>query len=100
MSLSTDLGTAAVTASVTASNQTLNNREEIQHSARKTPPKLSPSSLDRKFNVIVYEIEENPRGTQKHLRTQNDLKNLLAALSELNTMIDSTAIEDLFCLGK
>lgn len=99
-SLSTDLGTATVTASVTASNQTLNNCDETQHSARKTPPKLSPSSLDRKFNVIVYGIEENPQGTQKHLRTQNDLKNLLAVLSELNTTIDSTAIKDLFRLGK
>ena len=50
---------------------------------QKSPPKLSPSFLDKKFNIIVYGIEESSQGTKKYLRTQNDLNNLLAAFSNL-----------------
>ena len=67
---------------------------------QKSPPKLSPSFLDKKFNIIVYGIEESSQGTKKYLRTQNDLNNLLAAFSNLKTTVDSNAIKDLFRLGK
>lgn len=37
---------------------------------QKSPPKLSPSFLDKKFNIIVYGIEESSQGTKKYLRTR------------------------------
>ena len=68
--------------------------------SQKSPPKLSPSFLDKKFNIIVYDIEDSSQGTNKYLLTQNDLNNLLVAFSDLNTTVDSNAIKDLFRQGK
>ena len=45
-------------------------------------------------------LEESSQSTNKYLRTQNDLNNLLAAFTDLNTTVDSNAIKHLFRQGK
>ena len=58
------------------------------------------SHSERKFNVIVYGIEECPKGTPKHARLQSDLSHVGSVLSEVDTSVDSQSIKDCYCLGK
>ena len=57
------------------------------------------SHSERKFNVVVYDIEECPKGTLKHARLQSDLSHVVSVLSEVDTSVDSqtaTVLGNLF----
>ena len=58
------------------------------------------SHSERKFNVVVYDIEECPKGTPKHARLQSDLSHVVSVLSEVDTSVDSQSTKDCYRLGK
>lgn len=55
---------------------------------------------DRKFNVIVFGIDECSKGTSKHVRLESDLSSVVSVLSGLNSNIHSQSIKDIYRLGK
>ena len=65
---SIDLSSTAVTAQ--PSEQTSNNHNKTQHTTAcghiatpQAPPVLPPSVSDRRYNIVVYGIEESPANT-------------------------------------
>ena len=57
-------------------------------------------SQERKFNVILYGIDEYPRGTSRPFRLQGDLNKAVSLLSGLDNSINSQSVKDEFRLGK
>ena len=57
---------------------------------------------DKKFNVVIYGIEECPKGTPKHERFNRDLENIMTVISSVDTdsSIQPQSIRDHFRLGK
>jgi len=55
---------------------------------------------DRKFNVIVYGIQECPKGTPKHARSESDLKSVISVLSKVDNSVKSQSIKDVYHLGR
>ena len=55
---------------------------------------------DKKFNVIVYGIDECPRGTPKQSRFKSDLNRVVSVLSEIDNSVQSQSISDIYRLGK
>ena len=58
------------------------------------------SNYDRKFNIVIYGIEECPKGTPKHRRLDLDHSKVVSELSNIDSSIKDHAIKDCFCLGK
>ena len=56
--------------------------------------------LDRKYNVIVYGVNECPKGTTKHARLESDLNGAVTVLSKLDNHIQKKSIKDVYRLGK
>ena len=56
--------------------------------------------LDRKYNVIVYGVNESPKGTTKHARLESDLNGAVTVLSKLDNHIQNQSIKDVYRLGK
>ena len=67
-----------------------------------TDDKSKPNNLhlEKKFNIVVYGIEENHPDTNRELRQKQDLDKLATLLSEIDTSIERHAIKDSFRLGK
>ena len=63
-------------------------------------PKLSTVHSEKKFNVVVYGIEESPPETKRETRTKHDLEHLVTSLSVIDASIKPHAIKDFFRLGK
>ena len=55
---------------------------------------------DKKFNIVVYGINECPPGMSKAARLQSDLANVVTIFSNLESSIQPQSIKDLFRLGK
>lgn len=55
---------------------------------------------DRKFNVIVFGVDECSKGTPKHVRLESDLNSVVSVLSGLDSNIHSQSIKDIYRLGK
>lgn len=64
------------------------------------PPKAPQMVSDKRFNVVVYGIEESPPNTSKETRQNQDLENLLSVLSNIDPSLNSSCIQDFFRLGK
>ena len=47
---------------------------------------------DRKYNVVLYGIEECPQGASKHARLQSDLKHVVSVMSKVDNTISSESI--------
>ena len=56
--------------------------------------------MERKFNVVVYGIQERTRGTLKYQRQQHDLEEASSLISSMNNLVSPGAIRDCFRLGK
>ena len=66
-----------------------------------TITKTSPSSRgDRKFNVVVYGINECDKGTPRHERLNHDLHKVTTIVTEAKTNINPLSMRDLLRLGK
>ncbi len=72
------------------------------------PPKLNPSPNptkpryvpDKKFNVILYGVNECPPGTDRLTRLSSDLNNVVAVFSTLDSDIQRHSIKECYRLGK
>ena len=58
------------------------------------------SSPDKKYNVVVYGVEECPPGMSKTARFESDLSNVVKVLSSINSSIEPTSVKDCHRLGK
>lgn len=69
---------------------------------QQTPDHLSAASerANRKFNIILLGIEEDPPGTSRIQRQENDAERIVSVCSQLVERISEEAIKDHFRLGK
>lgn len=74
----------------------------IQEKPGYTPPTQAENSnsADRKFNVVIYGIKENPVNTPRATRTKADIKSCTEILTQANDEITHHCIRDCFRLGK
>ena len=56
--------------------------------------------LDRKLNVVVYGLKENPSNTNRQERLQMDVKNVISFFSKLESPVSESSIKDCYRLGK
>ena len=52
------------------------------------------SSPDKKYNVVVYGVEECSPGMSKTARFKSDLSNVVKVLSSINSSIEPTSVKD------
>ena len=71
-------------------------------SASSLPPKppLQRTRADRKFNLIIYGVKEQPKGTLRHIRAAQDEETIISILSSVHSSITKYSVRDCFCLGK
>ena len=55
---------------------------------------------DRKFNVVLYGIDECPKGTPRHERSGLDLSNIAKIITKVDENVNPLSIHDLHRLGK
>lgn len=55
---------------------------------------------ERKFNIVIYGIDEQAKGTPKNVRAKEDHNNAGDILSTLDENVTTNAIRDCFRLGK
>ena len=73
---------------------TESSTQPILINQQSTPP-------ERKLNVVVYGLEENPSNTIRQDRLQMDVKRVISAFSKLESPpIDESSIKDCYRLGK
>lgn len=65
-----------------------------------TSSSILQTNSQRKFNVLVFGIKENDKGTPRHVRNQDVLTNVGNVLSTLDPLVSVTSICDCFRLGK
>ena len=68
--------------------------------ANKKPNTSSISPSDRKFDILLYGIQECPSTQTRPQHMKSDLQNALQELSSLNDSINANSIKDIFRLGK
>ena len=56
--------------------------------------------FDRKFNIVIYGIKESPPSTPKETRLNCDLDNLHHTLSNIDSSLNTSCIQDFHRLGK
>ena len=64
--------------------------------ANEKPNTSSISLSDRKFNILLYGIQECPSTQTRPQRMKSDLQNALQELSSLNDYINANSIKDIF----
>lgn len=67
------------------------------------PPQPSIPSInnpDKKFNVIVYGINECPEGSSRHSRITKDMEDVTTIIQKLDPSVPSNSIRDCVRLGK
>ena len=62
-------------------------------------PRVLPN-FDKKFNVVLYGVEESPSGMSKSARFDSDLSSAVRVLSSINSTIEPQSIKACFRLGK
>ena len=62
--------------------------------------KNKPSSDNRKFRLVVYGINECPKGTPRHSRFLQDVKSAGEVLSSVDNSVTVQSVRDCFRLGK
>ena len=75
----------------------------IATSSRTQPTASNQQSAppERKLNVVVYGLDENPSNTTRQDRLQMDVKSVISAFSKLDSPpIDESSIKDCYRLGK
>ena len=77
-----------------------NSSESESINTQKKAASTSVQFPDRKYNVVVYGIQECPSGTSKSERNKQDVDQVLPVLSKLDADIQSFSIRDCLRLGK
>ena len=80
-----------------ASSSSHGNPESVQLHASKSPVH---SSSDKKYNVVLFGVDECNVGISRHDRFHSDLSNVAEVLSEVDDTIQKQSIKDCFRLGK
>ena len=66
-----------------------------------TSPSAPPlDSHERKFNVVVYWVEECSKRSSKVSRMNEDMDKVVSALSKVDNSIESQSIKDVYHLGR
>ena len=72
-----------------------------------SPPEFRPhtnnpgrSKYDRKSNVVIFGIKEQPKGTKRHERLSRDLEESTSLLSSIDRSINDCSIRECVRLGK
>ena len=69
--------------------------------SNKTPrPKPSPAVPDKRYNVVIYGINESPKDTARSERQKHDLNKLLNILSDIDSSLTGASVRDFHRLGK
>ena len=68
--------------------------------AKKHPTNLPDNPVDRKFNLVIYGIKENPKGTQRRARTKLDIEACVQVLKQADDDISVQSVRDCIRLGK
>lgn len=89
---------SSVTKQSPTSDQAVSASADIA-STKKTTIQHS-SQQDRRFNVVIYGIEECPKGTARHERSGLDLSNVVKLITKVDENINPLSIRDLHRLGK
>ena len=55
---------------------------------------------ERKFNVVIYGVDESPEGTRKHVRVAHDHDSVVEVVQALGSSLDQQSIRDYFRIGK
>ena len=63
-------------------------------------PERSPTLMERKYNVILFGLDECPRGTSRSAVLDEDLKKAIFVLSKADQSINSNTIKDIYRLGR
>ena len=71
-----------------------------QNSVKNLPKSQPLVPPDRKLNVVVYGLKENPSNTNRQERLQMDVKNVISSFSQLENPISESSIKDCYRLGK
>ena len=80
-----------------APSQISASQNSESHSLSNSSPKLYH---DRKFNVVLYGVNESSSGVSKSARLKSDLTNVVDILSTIDNSIQHQSIKDCFRLGK
>ena len=68
--------------------------------ANKSPTSLPDNSVDRKFNLVIYGVKENPTGTQRRARIKADIEKCVQILKQADDDISIQSMRDCLRLGK
>jgi len=90
---------SCVTKQCPTSDQPVNDETNVNGSTQKTALQDTPQQ-DRKFNVVIYGIQECSKGTPKHERLNHDLDKVTSTITEGDNSISPLSIRDMFRLGK
>ena len=55
---------------------------------------------DKKYNIVIYGINECPKGMTRSARLESDLSKVVSVVSGINSSVQSQAIKDCHRLGK
>ena len=58
------------------------------------------SNTERKYNVILYGLDECPKGTPRSTRIENDINKAISILSKADKSITSLSTKDAYRLGR
>ena len=72
----------------------------IQSTTTAVAQQQTVNKIDKKFNVVMYGINECPQNTSKVIRQQSDLDNIMKVFAMANVEIESSSIKDFHRLGK
>jgi hypothetical protein len=75
-------------------------RSSTLDSSNNTQHVQTTYATDRKFNLVVYGIQENPIGTPRHVRSTNDLANCLHILNNIHPSMSTNPVRDFTQLDK
>ena len=63
-------------------------------------PSTQHSRVDHKFKLVIRGVKEHPKGTQRHVRLEQDEKSTISILSSLHPSITQLSVRDCIRLGK
>ncbi len=63
-------------------------------------PTLTPNPKDRKYNIVVYGIQECKKGSSRHIRLSEDIGAVASLVQKVDDSIPAQSIRDCVRLGK
>ena len=91
---------AQVTQQVPASAPVINKSSQPLQQSTKKSTNATSTAHDRKYNIILYGLQECPKGTNRSLRTKKELEKVTEVLSKIEKDVGPQSIRDCFRLGK